>query len=97
MEVPEYRAPASGAYCRTVGAAGACADRVAATSGMVLVVNVGGFIQLRDLMRFEGGWMKGISGVESARSSQRDDSAYYFGITLNTKIGDLLENVIRGK
>jgi len=86
-----------GEYCRSQDSSGACTETVRQESGMVLVLNAGLFIQFRDLMRFEVGAMRGLSGIETARGSQRTDSARYFGITLNTKIGDLLENVIRGK
>jgi hypothetical protein len=85
-------------YCRTGAALDTCpaAERVAATTGGVLIYNTGLFVQLRDLMRFEAGRIQGISGIENLDRHRRDDAAWYFGVTFNTKIGDVLENLIRG-
>jgi hypothetical protein len=84
-------------HCRARDAEGTCTDNVAATTGAVLVLNGGVFVQFRDLMRFEVGRIKGISGVETATGSQRTDGGRYFGVSFNTKIGDSLENLIRGE
>lgn len=87
-----------GEYCRTALVSGECptGETVKSETGAVLILNAGVFVQFRDLMRFEYGAIKGYSGIETASGSQRKDSARYFGISFNTKIGDVLENLIRG-
>jgi hypothetical protein len=80
-----------GVTSATVAADGA---REARTGG-ALVYSGAFFLQFRDLMRFEAGAVQGRSGVEGLTRSQQTDGGRYFGISLNTKLGDALENIIR--
>jgi hypothetical protein len=53
------------------------------------------FVQFRDLMRFELGGMQGRSGVEGLTSTQQTDGARFFGVSLNTRLGDKLGEIFR--
>lgn len=83
------------AFCRTRSTTGDCTQQVAAQSGPAMIFGGGVFLQVRDLMRFETGFMRGRSGLETLSRAQGTDTGRYVGLSLNTKLGDLLESVIR--
>lgn len=64
-------------------------------SGSVLMMSGSGFIQFKNLFRYEVGFMRGISALEGLSGTQRSDTALFFGVTLKTTLGEELENLIR--
>ena len=60
----------------------------------VLLTETAGFIQIGSYYRIDMGWMRGASAKLGLDKHQRDQSAWFVGISFPTKLNDLLKKAI---